>query len=112
MLNVLQLSNVDRQQQIIILKKDGYLLPKTLRNFLNCLTLTKTYDGAYIIDAGRANVENSFDNLLIAFAKYVYERKNTTREELVGFYEKAKQIKEATVAERAILEKDIEEILR
>ena len=84
--------------------------PQNFKEFLNCLTLTKTCDLDYIINCKRANEEKSFDNLLTAFARYVYDGENITREGLVDFYGKAKDIKKATVANRVILEKDIEEI--
>ena len=86
--------------------------PKTFKEFLNCLALTKTYGEKYTINAKLADEEHSFENLLKAFARYVYEEKNATKKELVDFYKKANEIKKATDSERALLEKNIKDLLR
>ena len=85
--------------------------PKTLKQFLNCLTITKTDDGEYFISQNYP-YENftTLDDVLNLFVKHVYESKTVTKKELTNFYKKANEIKNATAEERALLEKDVEEL--
>ena len=94
--------------------------PKNFKQFLNCLVLTKTYDNEYIINCknydelifGCKETKYSFTDVLKTFAKYVYQEKNATKEQILDFYEKAKKIKEATVTERALSEKNVGELIK
>lgn len=89
-----------------------FFTPKNFKQFLNCLTMTKPIDGEYFINYSYPYEDVNFDDILNLFAKRVYEAKKTSKEEIVKFYKKAKEIESSAIKERNILEQKPTELIK
>ncbi len=89
-----------------------FFMPKNFKQFLNCLTMTKPLDGEYYINYGYPYEDLSFDDILNLFTKRVYEAKKASKEEIVKFYKKAKEIQCSAIKERNILEQKPTELIK
>lgn len=87
-------------------------MPKNFKQFLNCLAMTKPIDGEYSINCDYPYEDLSFDDTLNLFAKRVYEAKKASKEEIVKFYKKAKEIESMSIKERNILEQKPTELIK
>lgn len=93
--------------------RDRWLFePKTIKQFLNCLEMTKTDGGEYLIDAEYPYEDLTIDDVLRMFAKGIYESKRVSLPQLNRFYEKAKAIQEEVKADRQILKYKPSELIK
>lgn len=87
--------------------------PKTLRQFLNCLKITKPNSKGEINLSCELPYDNFiFDDILNLFVKRNFETKRAQEDIVIAFYKKAQEIVQANKSEREIIEKMPDELIK
>lgn len=87
--------------------------PKTLKQFLNCLEITKpTTKGEIELNFMHPFQDFTFDDVLNLFVNRTFETKKVSEDKVVAFYKKAKEITKENRLEREILEQKPSELIK